>query len=184
MTSAPSLPELVAEIRARPPAAGSTRIVAIDGPGGAGKSTLARTLASELGAQVVQTDDFASWDEPVDWWPRLLAEVLEPLARGDGARYEPTRWGGPPKPPVEVHPGGDVVLEGVTASRAAFRPYLAYAVWVDTPRALRLQRGLERDGADARPLWERWMAAEDGYVEREQPHVHADRVLRGDVPFA
>ena len=59
----------------------STRIVAIDGHGGAGKSTLAEELAGELGsAQIVHTDDFASWGFPLDWWPRLLDEVLEPVS--------------------------------------------------------------------------------------------------------
>ena len=73
MTSAPSLPELVAAIRARI-ARGATRITAVDGPGGAGKSTLAAALAVELGAQLVHTDDFASWENRLDWWPSLVAE--------------------------------------------------------------------------------------------------------------
>ena len=73
-----------------------------------------------------------------------------------------------------------VILEGVTASREAFRPYLAYSIWIETPREVRLRRGLERDGAQARAQWEEWMEAEDRYVERERPAAHADRVLRGD----
>jgi uridine kinase len=180
MISAPSLPKLVAAIRARTPC-GATRITAVDGPGGAGKSTLASALAAGLGAKLVHTDDFASWDNPVDWWPRHVTEVLEPLTRGEQVRFLPTSWGGPPKPEVEVAPGGDVIVEGVSASREAFRPYLAFAIWIETPRDLRLARGLERDGADALPLWERWMAEEDAYVERERPHEHVDVVVRGDV---
>ena len=171
---------LADDIRAAPlPPAVATRIVAIDGCGGAGKSTLAAGLAEELAAVVVHTDDFASWENPVDWWPELLRVVLEPLARGEPATFAPNSWGGPPREPVTVEPGGTVIVEGVTASREAFRPYLAYAIWVDAPRELRLARGLDRDGEDARELWESWMAEEDAYVARERPHEHADVVLRG-----
>jgi len=64
---------LVEAIRSsRAPAGVATCIVAIDGPGGAGKSSLANRLAEELGAPVVRTDDFASWENPVDWWPELI----------------------------------------------------------------------------------------------------------------
>ena len=80
-----------------------------------------------------------------------------------------------------VEPGGLVVLEGVTASRQAFHPFLAYAILIETQRALRLRRGLERDGEDARDDWERWMVEEDEYVERERPAEHADLVLPGDT---
>src|SRR5215212_9991964 len=74
--------QLLARIRgASAPAGMSTRIVAVDGPGGAGKSTLAAALAAELDAPVVHTDDFASWDNPLDWWPRAIHQVLEPLTR-------------------------------------------------------------------------------------------------------
>ena len=160
----------------------STRIVAIDGHGGAGKSALAEELARELGAaRIVHTDDFASWDVPLDWWPRLLEEVLEPLSRGETARYRRSSWEGKEDAGLEeIAPGPFVVLEGVSASREAFRPFLTFSIWVETPRELCLQRGLERDGEQARVQWEAWMAEEDEYVEREQPRERADLVLRGD----
>jgi uridine kinase len=157
-----------------------TRVIAIDGPGGAGKSSLAEYLAHELDAPIVHTDDFASWNNPVDWWPQLIEKVLRPIAAGRSARYSPTDWGGRAKPDVVIEPGDFVLLEGVTASREAFRPYLAFAVWIDTPRDVRLGRGLRRDGEQARAIWERWMAGEDAYVERERPDAYADAVLPGD----
>ena len=170
-------------MRRPPPAGVALRIVAVDGPGGAGKSAAAERLATALGgAQIVHTDDFASWDDPVDWWPRLVTDVLEPLARGEAARFRPTSWSGEARAMVEIRPGGVVVLEGVTASREAFRPFLAFAIWIETPRAVRLLRGLERDGEEARGLWERWMAAEDEYVERERPAERADLVVSGHDP--
>jgi uridine kinase len=163
------------------PAGVATRIVAVDGLGAAGKSTLASELADELGAAVVHTDDFASWDNPIDWWPTLLEKVLEPLAKGRAARFVPNPWGGPERPSVELDAGGIVIVEGVTASREAFRPYLTFSIWVETPRDIRLARGLARDGDAAQPLWETWMAAEDRYVERERPREHADVIVSGTV---
>jgi uridine kinase len=158
----------------------TTRVVAVDGPGGAGKSSLAAYLARELDAPIVHTDDFASWENQVDWWPELIERVLAALAAGRPARYTPTSWGGPERDEVVIESRGFVLLEGVTASRAAFRPYLAYSIWIETPRGLRLRRGLHRDGEDARADWERWMAEEDAYIEREHPAESADLVLPGN----
>jgi uridine kinase len=134
----------------RAPEGVQTRIVAVDGPGGAGKTSLAAWLAQKLDAPVIQTDDFASWENPVEWWPQLIELALKPLAAGKRARYRPTRWGAEEREPVSVEPTDIVILEGVTASRQVFQPYLAYSIWIETPRELRLQRGLERDGADSR----------------------------------
>ena len=157
-----------------------TRIVAVDGHGGAGKSTFAEKLAAALGgAPVAHTDDFASWEEPLDWWPRCIRELLDPLARGETARYEVTAWTGVPRPPALVEPAEVVILEGVTASREAFRRYLAYAIWVDTPREVCLQRGIERDGEHMRDQWERGFESENGYIAREHPELHADTVVLG-----
>ena len=178
----PRLSDLVDAIRAsEAPASVMTKVVAIDGHGGAGKSSLAMLLSRSLDAPVVRTDDFASWENPVDWWPELIERVLEPLAAGRTASYRPTSWGGPEREPIVIDPTDIMLVEGVSASRESFRPYLAYSIWVETPRELRLRRGLERDGEGALVDWERWMAAEDAYVERERPAAHADIVLPGDA---
>jgi uridine kinase len=189
------LPDVPGVVRQKmPPEGMTTRVVAIDGPGGAGKSTLAKRLAKEFGgAQIVETDDFASWDNPLNWWPRLKQEVLESLARNEPSRYRRSNWGDDDTERWgEVSPAEFVILEGVSSSREAFRPFLTYSIWVDAPRDLRLARGLDRDQKvrtskglepnheEARANWERWMTAEDDYVAREKPREHADLVLRGD----
>jgi uridine kinase len=67
----------------------ATRIVAIDGLGGSGKSTLAEHLSIALGgAEIIHTDDFASWENPIDWWPQLIEKVLEPVARNEMVRFQ------------------------------------------------------------------------------------------------
>jgi uridine kinase len=158
-----------------------TRIIAIDGPGGAGKTTLAAWLAEKLGVTaLIHTDDFASWDNPINWWPALIEQALKPLAAGAVACYQPTAWAGEERAPIIIEPGGTVLLEGVTAARSAFRPYLAFSIWVETDRAMRLQRGINRDGQASRAQWESWMAKEDDYISRERPAEHVDLVLRGD----
>jgi uridine kinase len=165
----------------RPPAGMRTRVIAVDGLGGAGKSSFAAHLSTSLGgAEIAHTDDFASWDNPVDWWPELIESLLVPLSRNRVARFERSPWGGDDRGWAEVQPADVVILEGVTSSRAAFRPFLTYSVWIETPPDLRLRRGLERDGDEARRQWESWMAEEERYAETEQPDENADLVVRGD----
>jgi uridine kinase len=176
------LSTVVAGVRARrPPAEMQTRVIAIDGLGGAGKSSLAQHLSAELdGAEIVHTDDFASWDNPLDWWPELIEQLLVPLSQNQTARFERSRWADADRGWAEVRPDAFVILEGVTASQKAFRPYLTYSIWVDAPPELRLRRGLERDGDDARAQWESWMAEEENYRATEHPRERADFVVRGD----
>lgn len=167
--------------RSSAPPGMTTRVVAVDGGGGAGKSTIAALIADALGCQIVHTDDFASWEEPLEWWPRLVSEVLAPLSRGETASFQTTQWH-PDEPSrrVEVHPADFLVLEGVSSCRRAFRPFLAYCIWVETPAAVRLQRGLDRDGENARGQWEAWMREEEDYRLRERPDLYADTVVAGD----
>lgn len=151
------LAEIVAAVRDAPNEF-PTKVVAVDGPGGAGKSTFAERLAAAFGGcQIVHTDDFASWENPIDWWPELIEKVRGPLSQGQAGQFQPSPWepAGAPREQVEVVPAEVLILEGVTASREAFRPYLTYAIWIDASHDTRLRRGLERDGEEARPEWER-----------------------------
>ena len=80
-----------------------------------------------------------------------------------------------------VKPCSVVIMEGVSASRSEFRPYLSFSIYIQTDRDLRLKRGLERDGEELLPLWQEWMAEEDEYVLRDQPQKYADLVLSGNT---
>jgi uridine kinase len=163
----------------------STSVIAIDGYGGAGKSTLADHLGAVLrveGRQVdlVHTDDFASADNPLNWWPRLIDQVLRPLRDGVAARYQRYDW--ELERMAEWHPiepGGLILLEGVSSSRKAFRPYLSLSVWIETPADERLRRGLERDGEQALDQWHGWMADEVAWGNAEKPWDRADIVISG-----
>ena len=159
---------------------GAVRLIGIDGCGGAGKTTFATRLSQLLGdAPVIHTDDFASHDVPIEWWPRMLHDVIEPLLRGEPASYRPYDWVSRrlADDPVTVAPTGVVIVEGVGATRAAWRDRLALRIWIDCPRDIRLARGLARDGEELREFWQEWMKAEDLYVESEQPQLYADVVV-------
>lgn len=178
--------ELVALLRAVP-RVHPVKLVGVDGLGGSGKTTFASRLAAAAGAAgaaawpVVHTDDFASHDEPIEWWPRMLAEVVEPLLRGERAAFRAYDWvNRRPGPTVEVEPADVVVIEGVGATRAAWRDRLAHRIWVDAPRDVRLRRGIERDGEQLREFWTEWMRAEDRYVAEEDPRSYADLVIEGN----
>ena len=173
--------EVVDAILARPAQAG-VRLVAVDGPAASGKSTLARALAGALQAPIVSTDDFLSWEEMSAWWPRLGEQVLQPLFAGREARYQARDWAGDefgsscrewkslPWAPV-------VVLDGVTSARQAAGERLAYAVFVDAPRQVRLARGVARDGESHRLLWKRWQDDEDEWFAADDTRSRCDLVV-------
>ncbi len=169
---------LVAEVLSCP---GPVRLVAVDGPGGAGKSTFAARLARHAGdVAVVHTDDFASWVEPLEWWPRLLAQVIDPLVAGDEGRFQRYDWAEArlaewvtvPRRPI-------VIIEGVSSGRREWREHLAYCVFVTSPEQIRLQRGLERDGAQMLDQWRSWMAAEDRHFAEDGVADRADLIVDG-----
>ncbi|MFH8411509.1 uridine kinase [Streptomyces sp. NPDC018019] len=173
--------ELAARVRNGPPRCGPVRLIAVDGPGGSGKSTFAQRLAAALGgAQTVPTDDFASWEDPLGWWPRLEEQVLGPLGTGRAGRYQRYDWGR--REPAEWHDvpiAEAVILEGVSSSRLSVADRLTCAVWIESPRAVRLRRGLERDGDEALPLWHTWMAQEDRHFAQDNTVRRADVVVDG-----
>ncbi|BDD84605.1 hypothetical protein TPB0596_43680 [Tsukamurella pulmonis] len=147
-------------------------IVAIDGPSGAGKSTYAQRLVDDLragGARValVRTDHYATWDDPVSWWPQLVAEVIDPLARGRNAFYRPMVWReGVPSPGEELRlPWAPlIVIEGVSSARRSFADRLSLGLWLDGGTAeQRLERAVARDGEVARDELVRWQEFERGW---------------------
>lgn len=155
-------------------------LVGIGGHGGAGKSTLAALVS---GAQVVGTDEF--WDGSGFELTRLRREAIEPLLRGVPAAYQAYDWR-ERRPAAEVRtvrPEGVVVVEGVCALHRMLRDAYDVRVWVDAPRAVRLARGVARDGEAARSTWEEvWIPSEERYVARDDPISCAHLVVDGAGP--
>ena len=158
---------MVDGLLAGPPRLGPVRLLAIDGPSGAGKSTVAAELAAALGATIVPTDHFATWTDPVSWWPRLVDGVLDPLRRGEPGRYRRMDWsGGVPRQGDEVTVAvpAVLILEGVSAGRYSVRPSLNFLAWVDAPDpAARLARAVARDGEHDRAALLAWQRFESGW---------------------
>ncbi|MGN6605521.1 MAG: uridine kinase family protein [Jatrophihabitans sp.] len=159
-----------------------TRWVGIDGFGGAGKSTLAGAIADAVPrAVVVHIDDFAG-PHVAEWdFDRFERQLAAPLRAGRPARYQVWDWdadtGGDW---VDVPPGRVMIVEGVSCTRAEVRMAWDLTVWVDTPREVRLQRALERDGAALLPVWlERWLPSEEAYATRERPQHRVDLIVGG-----
>ncbi len=162
-----------------------TVVVGIDGCAGAGKSTFAASLSALLSnCPIIHTDDFASWEVPLDWYPRMLEQVMVPLSKNLSARFQRFDW---PTSQLgkwrTVSPQAFVIIEGVSATRREFRPFLAFCIYVETDRETRLERGLQRDGEATKQQWLDWMKDEDGYRERDDPIWSADLVI-SDNPMS
>jgi uridine kinase len=173
---------------------GRRPVVGIDGPGGSGKSTLAGLLAGLLaGASVVQVDDFylPSSERSADSagiapnfdLERLRSQVLEPANGGRETRYQRYDWDRDTLGEWVTLPAtGPVIVEGVYCTRDDLRGYYTYQIFCTAGRDVRLRRGLQRDGEEARHLWvDVWMPAEDRYIAAQRPQHHADLVLDGSA---
>jgi len=180
----PSVAQVVTRLTAAPPRLGHTRLALVDGPAGAGKTTLATSIGREVGAQVVHGDDiYEGWAGLATMWPILGHEILEPLAAGTGARFLRWDWDQDRRGEVvEIPPAQFLVIEGVGVAQRAARPFASLVIYVDAPKGERLQRGLERDGADMREQWQRWQAAEAPLLESEGAREAADVVIDGTAP--
>jgi energy-coupling factor transporter ATP-binding protein EcfA2 len=169
--------KIVTTTLAAPPKLGGVRLVAVDGPTGAGKSTLANRLKAAFpAATLISTDDFATWDDPVAWWPRLEEGVLNPLEHGNPGLYQRMEWtdGTPALGEwVTVEVPEVLILEGLSAGRRAVHNRLSCLVWVDFADAsARLERSVARDGETSRTHLARWQRFEAGWFQVDRP---ADR---------
>jgi uridine kinase len=180
-------------VRCQPARLGGTRLVAIDGPSGAGKTVFAERLAAALEAvtgaspPVVHTDDLLDgWADQITFWPRLEESVLGPLRARRSGHYRGYDWhaGRFGDEWTSVPPASVVLLEGVTAARAEIRPEVSLSVFLSAPPALRLARTLARDGELLRPYLEIWQRGEERHFAADATAHQVDLLIDGapEVP--
>ncbi len=176
--------EIARELTARPPTLGSGRLVCVDGPAGSGKTTLAGALGAVLpGAEVVHCDELLQGWGGLPGLAATVQRLLEPLADDEPGSWR--RWDWLADDWAETHvvrPGGVLVLEGVGSWSPAIAPLVGRLVWVETDPAVRLRRGLARDGEQMRPQWEQWRLDEDALFARLGTRARADVLVDTAAP--
>lgn len=171
----------------REPRLGAGRLLAVDGPAGAGKTTYAEALAAAayrvgVTTRILHLDDlYEGWSGLEEVGQRVRDDVLDPLSTGTPGLYrrwdwEASRWA----EWVPVDPVALLVLEGVGAGSLDVAPYLSGLVWVDAPSQVRHERGIARDGAAFAPHWDAWAADEVVHFAEHGTELRADvRVVSG-----
>lgn len=142
---------------------------------------------------MIRTDDFASFDNPTNWWPLIIEHVFKPIEQGQRLlSYPRSSWWPDHKPePVENQAvTKTMILEGVSSLRKEFRPYIGFGIFVDAPEAICIERGINRDLAsntDTREnltiLWQKWLDEERKYIETDNPKGYADLIVDASPPF-
>jgi hypothetical protein len=173
--------QLAVDIRRRPRRPGQrTLIVAVDGMSGAGKSGFAARLATELGAQLVCSDDLVpGWDGLEASIGLIVEWVLRPAASGQPVRWRRYDWvSDRPGEWTDTPVGDALVIEGCGVGAPATSEYLSYLIWVDTPEAQRRAQLQARDDWPGyQPFLERWTAQERALQARSQAPRRADLIV-------
>lgn len=169
---------------------GRPAVLAVDGRGASGKSTLARQLEAAVPrSAMVSTDDIAWHHSFFDWAELLAMGVLEPVRRGEAVSFRPPAWDERGRPgAVEVPAGLDLlVVEGVGAGRRELAPWLDAVVWVQADVVEAERRGLARDLAAGEhgsaeaglAFWHEWMAEELPFLADQRPWERAQAIVAG-----
>jgi uridine kinase len=169
-------------LRRAVPRAGATRVVAIDGRSGAGKTSLAATLAGQLDAPVVSLEGlYGGWDGLEHGIDLLVSEVLEPLAAGQAARVPRYDWVARDwAEPAVLEPPEALIVEGVGAGARRAAAFASLLVWLEVPAPTRKKRALDRDAETFAPYWDQWAAQEEEMLARERTPDRADIVIGYD----
>ena len=169
---------IVALVDASRPLCGTTHLVCIDGPSGAGKTTLANDVAADLAAPTVHMDDlYPGWDGLRAGTHRAQEWVVGPLTEGLPARYRRWDWAaGEYAEWVQLPSSEVVVLEGCGSGALPGGAFASVLVWVEAAEDVRYARGMARDPGFA-PYWDQWAAQERRLYDADRTWERADLVI-------
>ncbi|MBM9460638.1 4-amino-4-deoxy-L-arabinose transferase [Nocardioides sp. zg-536] len=171
---------MLAHALARPATLGAGRLICLDGPAGAGKTTLAQRLR-ELApdAVVLGTDEMLAGWRGLPGLAATVEALLRPLATGRPGRWPrwdwtEDRWAGEQvQQPVPL-----LVLEGVGCYSPRYAELVTTLAWVEASPATRARRAARRDGDAFAEHWPTWLADEERLHAETGTRRHADVLVR------
>lgn len=159
-------------------------IISIDGPAGAGKTTLASHLAAALSGKykctVVHMDQiYNGWGTPFDsHFTDALSRVVTAHKRNHQIPLAQYNWQDGSYEESKLLPASQLlILEGVGSSHSLIREHITVSLWIDIEPADGLQRVLARDGAGISDEMNNWLSLQAQHFAENDSQMKADFVL-------
>jgi uridine kinase len=159
-------------------------IIAIDGPAGAGKTTLAATLslalAQDFSISVIHMDDlYPGWDQALG---EELTESLIWITDCHKAKRElsfaPFNWSSNSFGPTCSYASTTLlILEGVGSSQLAIQERLSTSIWLDLDPEAGFQRVVERDGEYITDAMNAWLHHQLQHFTRDRTKERSEFIL-------
>ncbi len=182
----PRLATVIDDLVSRPARLGATRLLALDGPAGSGKTTLARDLAALLPSHALSVDvagvAVVSMDDLYDGWAglrpeleeRVVRQLIGPLAQGRPAHWQAYDWtAGAFGSWSELPPPEVLILEGCGSGARRYAPFTSLLVWVEAAPEKRTSRAVARDGAEVLDHWSTWSRDESRHFAANDTRARA-----------
>ena len=170
-------------------------IVGVDGPGGSGKSTIAKQIADAVNATLIHSDHFYKTVDKRDDthashqivsdkfdWDLLQKKVFDVAIPGKKISYQPYSWEIEGLlPHIQYVVGNVLVVEGIYALQDRFLDNYHVKIWVEVPEEIRLERGVKRDGEKMRDAWQHiWIPQDKRYFDVHRPDKKADIIIKNN----
>jgi len=158
-------------------------LIAIDGPAGAGKTTLAAKLHEEFSATqsvaVIHMDDlYNGWSDALsDELSEKLGRIVRQYSLGSAFEIEIFNWSSMKFDGVQrIEPSNVLILEGVGAAQKIVRDANAITYWLDIEPAIGLKRVLARDGHEIEVFMHQWQLDQEIHFVRDKTRENAQHI--------
>lgn len=159
-------------------------LVAIDGPAGSGKTSLANQLSNKLNSvTTIHMDDlYNGWEDALTaTLTRNLEEwVINPLTQCQSVNYLKFDWSiGQYGSTVEIRDIELLILEGVGAAQEKIRQKADLTIWIEVGPQIGLARVLNRDGDQLLPYMLKWQERERAHFLKDQTKENCQIFIDG-----
>lgn len=159
-------------------------IIAIDGPAGAGKTTLASTLFLALTPHITTT--VIHMDELYPGWENALGDELTQsltwITTSHQAKkplcYSAFNWVNGQFDSPKTHSSTDLlIVEGVASSQIAIEESLATSIWLDLDPLIGYQRVIDRDGEKISREMTQWLVMQEQHFAADRTKERCEFIL-------
>ncbi len=159
-------------------------VIAIDGPAGAGKTTLAHeiflALSPKMSVNVIHMDDlYDGWENALTNDLTQILQYLSAQHQGQqSANLSRYNWATSSFDlPEVIAPADLLILEGVGSGDKSLQDQFAALIWIDIDPNIGVQRVTERDGPGVTNQMQKWLGTQQQYFSQHSTREKADFIL-------